>query len=63
MWPDGAVKKEIEKLIVLCENSDKGCEWKGLFKVFLVCAELAIRICSYFSYAKPINTYIAVKKP
>ena len=35
-WPDCAVRKEIEKLQVTCENAEYGCDWQGLFRRFLV---------------------------
>ncbi|XP_065899573.1 TNF receptor-associated factor 2-like isoform X2 [Dysidea avara] len=31
-WPDHAIKREINKLLVKCHNHEMGCEWKGLFK-------------------------------
>ncbi|XP_065885202.1 TNF receptor-associated factor 2-like [Dysidea avara] len=31
-WPDNAIKKEIDRLLVKCDNHEMGCEWKGLFK-------------------------------
>lgn len=32
IFPDSAVKKEIATLKVVCENTEMGCNWKGLFK-------------------------------
>ncbi|XP_065899595.1 TNF receptor-associated factor 2-like isoform X2 [Dysidea avara] len=31
-WPDHAIKREINRLLVKCHNYEMGCEWKGLFK-------------------------------
>ena len=40
-WPDHAIKKEIDRLLVKCHNHEMGCGWKGLFKDLIV---------SYFTY-------------
>ena len=37
VWPDSAVKREIDNLKVKCENYMVGCDWKGLFKQLMVC--------------------------
>ena len=35
-WPDHAIKREINRLLVKCHNHEMGCEWKGLFKDLIV---------------------------
>jgi len=35
-WPDHAIKKEIDRLLVKCNNHEVGCGWKGLFKDLVV---------------------------
>ena len=37
IWPEFAVKREIAKLKVKCENYIIGCDWNGLFKQLMVC--------------------------
>ena len=31
-FPDSAVRREIEKLKVVCENAASGCNWTGALK-------------------------------
>ena len=35
-WPDHAIKREINRLLVKCHYHEMGCEWKGLFKDLIV---------------------------
>ena len=37
IWPDFAVKKDIDNLKVKCDNCTVGCDWNGLFKQLMVC--------------------------
>ena len=51
-WPDHAIKREINRLLVKCHNHEMGCEWKGLFKDLIV---------SCFIYYEHVNSFVLLQ--
>jgi len=49
IWSDVAVKKEISKLPLLCQNRINGCEWTGSFEEYIVSVNslsvITLQIC------------------